>query len=463
MKSDASGWTLARVVEALRKFWLLIVALTVAGGIIAFGWAMTITPVYQSTATLYFALNQGDSASDLAQGSTYTQNQMVSFAQLATSSRVLEPVIRELDLDVTPTELARSLEVSIPQQTVILEVQASSTDAEEAAEIANAISDSLTQVVREVAPKGAEGAATIAANVIDEAVVPPFQAFPNKPREAALGALLGLLVGVLAAFVFTIADTRLRSEQALTKVSSAPVLGTITRTPNRDGSPQGLVVAREPLGHTAEEYRRIQSGLTYAGVGDRARCVLVTSSVPTEGKSTVTANLALTLAGLQHRVLLIDADLRRPRIGEYFGVENALGLTTVLVGELGFDVARITRTGTTLDLLPSGAVPPNPPALLASGEMRDLLQRVSDEYDFVLIDSPPVLSVADATLVAPMVDGVVVVIDASRTRRAQLASALRMLDGAGARLLGVVLNKTRAPRRRRSYYSEDARTPATGE
>lgn len=459
MKSDFSGWTLARVGDALRKFWLLILALTLVGGVAAFGLSATVTPVFQSTATLYFALNQGTSASDLNQGSTYTQNQMLSFAQLATSSRVLEPVIEELDLEDTPRQLARSITVSIPQDTVILQVQASSTDPEQSAAIANAISESLAAVVGEVAPRGTEGSATITATVIDEAVVPLFQAIPNKPRDAALGALLGLMLGVLTALVVAMADTRIRTEETLAQVTPAPILGSITRTPSPGGGPQGLLVAREPLGHTAEEFRRIRSSLTYASVADRARRILITSSVPAEGKSTFAANLALTLAGLRHSVLLIDADLRRPRVAEYFGVEGAVGLTGVLVGEVDLDVAKFSRTDSTLDVLPSGAVPPNPSEMLTSDAMRQLLATVTDHYDFVLVDSPPVLSVADANLLSPLMDGVIVVVDATKTRRPQLTETLRMLENAGARVLGLVLNKARAPRRRQSYYADEGAQP----
>jgi capsular exopolysaccharide synthesis family protein len=452
VKPDSSAWTLSTVWEAIRKFWLLIVGLTIVGGALGYGLSSTVTPIYQSTATLYFALNQGNSASDLAQGSTYTQNQMLSFAQLATSSRVLEPVIDELELDTTPRVLARSVEVTIPQDTVILQVQASSTDPDEAAAIANAVSDSLTEVVRDVAPKGPAGAATITAQVIDEAVVPLVQSIPNKPRDAALGALLGLVVGVLTALAITLGDTRVRNETVVAQVVDAPLLGSVTRTRGESG----LVVAREPLGHTSEEFRRVRAALSYANVSDSARCLLVTSSTPSEGKSTFSSNLALTLAGLQHRVLLIDADLRRPRIADYFGVEGAVGLTTVLVGDVDVEVAKMTWGSTTLDLLTSGSVPPNPAEILTSDAMRELLREASATYDYVVVDSPPVISVADATLIAPLMDGVVVVVDASRTRRAQLANSVRILQGSGARILGVVLNKAKVARRRRSYYAEDA-------
>ncbi|MET0811967.1 MAG: polysaccharide biosynthesis tyrosine autokinase [Microbacterium sp.] len=460
MKQDTSGWTLARIWDALKKFWAIILALTVLGGLVGFGLSASVTPIFQSTATLFFSLSQGNSASDLNQGSTYTQNQMLSFAQLATSSLVLEPVIDELDLDTTPRLLARTIEVTNPLNTVILQIESSSPDPELAADIANAVADSLTEVVEEVSPKSADGAATISAKLVDEAVVPAVQALPNKTRDAVLGAAVGFLLGILAAILWTLLDTRVPNETVLGEVVSAPILGSVSRV--RGANERGLYVAREPLGRTSEEFRRIRSALSYAGVSDRVQKLLITSVNPGEGKSTFSSNLALTLAGLRHNVLIVDADLRRPRVAEYFGVEGSVGLTTVLVGEVSFDNAKITRPGTTLDILPSGVIPPNPAEMLTSDAMRHLLDEAAARYDFIIIDSPPVLSVADANLLAPSADGAIIVVDASKTRRTPLAHAVTSLESSGGRIVGMVLNKVRASGKRSAYYAEDGADTSAG-
>lgn len=459
MKQDMSGWTLARIWDALKKFWALIFALTVLGGVVGFGLSASVTPIFKSTATLFFSLSQGNSASDLNQGSTYTQNQMLSFAQLATSSLVLDPVIDELDLDTTSRLLARTIEVANPLNTVILQIEASSPDAELAAEVANAVADSLTDVVEQVSPTSAEGAATISAKLVDEAVVPTVQALPNKTRDGVLGAAVGFLLGILAALLWTLLDTRVPNESVLGQIVSAPILGSVSRV--RGTGDRGLYVAREPLGRTSEEFRRIRSALSYAGVSERVQKLLITSVNPGEGKSTFSSNLGLTLAGLRHSVLIIDADLRRPRVAEYFGVEGAVGLTSVLVGDVSFDDAKITRPGTTLDILPSGVIPPNPAEILTSDAMHNLLDEAAQRYDFIIIDSPPVLSVADANLLAPSADGAIIVVDASKTRRTPLTHAVSNLESAGGRIVGVVLNKVRSGGKRSAYYSEDGTDPST--
>ncbi|MBO9625107.1 MAG: polysaccharide biosynthesis tyrosine autokinase [Microbacterium sp.] len=453
MKSDATGWSLASAWAAVRKFWIVIIGMAVIGGGIGYGISAATTPQYQSTATLYFAMNQGTTGTDLNQGSTYTQSQMLSFAQLATSSRVLTPVIDDLDLGTTPKELARNIAITIPPDTTILQVAVTSTGGKRAAEIANATSEELTKAVEAVVAKSVDGKPTIVPSVIDKAVVPQFQSSPNKSKDAALAAVLGLVLGILVAFIATMADTKVRNEAALARVTDLPYLGSITRT--KRGTEAGLIVVREPRSHVAEDFRRVQSALAFANVDGQSRRLLITSASPAEGKSTFSANLALTLADLGERTLLIDADLRRPRAGEIFGLDSAVGLTSVVLGSVDLSEAVIPWRESGPNLLLSGEVPPNSASVLTSHAFADVLADASAHHDVVVIDSPPVLTVADTNLVAPLVDGVVIVVDASRTSRPQLAATIRTLEGAGASIIGIVLNKVRLARGRTTYYTQE--------
>lgn len=457
MTEGTSAWTLGSVWASLKKRWHLLAAATAIGAAAGLTMSLLATPVFQSTATLFVSINQGTTGTDLNQGTTYAQNQMQSFAQLATSSRVLQPVIEELQLDVTPQELARNVQVVSPSNTVILSVEASSTSPERAAAIANAIAEHLAEVVQEVSPVSADGAPSITASLVDGAVSPLYQVSPNKPRDTLLAAAVGFLFGVGAALVYSVLDTRLPNAAALKAAISLPVLGSISRlSVGKRGV--GLIVAQEPLGHTSEEFRRVRSALTYAGVSDRLQRIMVTSSSEREGKSTFSANFSLTLAELRSRVLLVDADFRKPRIADIFGVEGAVGLTSVLLGDATFEEARIRRQGTTLDLLPAGAIPPNPSEMLTSDAMRQLIDAVAPQYDYVIIDSPPILSVADANLTSPLVDGAVLIVDAGKTRRSQLSQAVTSFESAGGRIAGAVLNKVRQHRNTDGYYTETGRS-----
>jgi capsular exopolysaccharide synthesis family protein len=454
---ESPSWSAARVVGAIRRFWWLITALAVVGGGTAFGISASTTPIFQATASMYFTLDVGATAGDLNQGATYTQNQMLSYGQVATSSRVLQPVINELGLDTTPRLLARDIAVSIPQSTVVLQVQASSPDAQQSADIANAVTRSLVNVVGEIATTAADAKPTVKAEIIDKAVVPRVQALPNKTRDTAIGLFIGLLLGLIAAFLATQFDTRIRTAAVLTQVVGKPVLGTVaSRTRGRSR------VDTEPLSQTAEDFRRIRSSLAYASVNESIRSLLITSTLPGEGKTTVATNLAKSFAHPQRRLLLIDGDLRKPRVGEYLGLEGSVGLTTVLVGAIPFDEARMSWGEPSFDVLTSGGIPPNPAEVLTSSAMRRMLEgEQTSEYDLVILDSPPVLSVADATLVGPIVDGVVVVVDARKTRRHHAAQTVRDLEAGGARVVGMILNNVKQPKVGRSrYYQEVSRRDA---
>lgn len=452
MSAESVQWNLSHVWEALRKFWVLVVGLAFLGGVAGYLISSTIDPQFQSRASLYFSLNQGTSGSDLNQGSTYTQNQMLSFARIATSSKVLEQVIDDLEMDLTPRELARSISVTIPQDTAVLDVTATSTDADRAAAIADSVSANLADVVQEVSAASGEGGETITAWVVDDAVPPAVQSSPNKPRDAVLAAAIGFLAGVLIAFIATASDTRVRNEAAVARVTDAPVLGVVRRA--KRGVDPGLIVAREAHSTVAEDMRRIQSALAFTAIDAKSRRLLITSSSPAEGKSTFATNLALTFAESGDRSLVVDADLRRPRVADLFGIDGSVGLTTMLVGDVALEDAAVRWSETGPDVLTAGKLPPSPAAVLTSQAFRKSLDHAAQSYDVVVVDSPPVLTVADSNLLAPLVDGVVIVVDASKTRRPQLALTLRSIESAGGRVLGIVLNKVKASKHRLTYYDE---------
>lgn len=457
MNPEPAAWSVARALGVFRRFWWIVLVCAVAGGGVAFGISATTTPQFQSTSSLFFTLSQGGNASDLNQGSTYTQNQMLSFAQLATSSKVLQPVIDDLDLDTTPLKLARTLTTSIPQSTVILEIRATSPDPETAAAVADGVSKSLVKAVAELAPtRGTDSSTTVRAEIIDRAVVPQVQALPNKTLDTAIGLFLGLLLGVLATFLLSTLDTRIRTADALASAVGKPVLGTVSRARLRPG--RRHLSVDDPVGSLAEEMRRIRQAMAYASLTHPIRSLLVTSAVPAEGKSTVSVNLAITFSEVG-TVLLVDADLRKPRVADYLGVEGSVGLTTVLLGEVPLEAAAMRWGADSLNVLPSGVLPPNPADVLGSPGMRSLAAGNTDSsYELRIIDSPPVLAVADTTLLGPVVDGVVVVVDARRSRRDHVIEAVRALEDSGARIVGMVLNGVRQSKVSKAKYYTDAAT-----
>jgi capsular exopolysaccharide synthesis family protein len=432
----------------VRRRWRWLAGGTLLGLLAAVAWTLAATPTYRATGSVFFSLEYGDSAADLVQGSTYTQGQVASFAQLVDTPAVLQPVIDELGLDVRPAELAGRVEAAAPVGTVIIEVSATDPSSELSALIADAVIDRLSEVVENLAPANAQGSPTVRATTVADAGVPVSAASPDVPLALAVGLVAGVLLGLAAAFAREVQDNRVRDAEVVAQLTGLPLIGTIPARAHRSDPP--VVVEADPHSPHAEAFRVLRTNLQFVdvlpagdGTGRGVQLVAVTSSLSTEGKSTTAANLAVALAETGARVLLVDADLRRPSVADLLGVEGAVGLTTVLLGQVRpEDVVQVWGSAG-LHVLPSGPVPPNPSELLGSPAMRHLLDGLRAAYDYVVLDTTPLLPVADAAILSRAVDGSIVVANATRVRRHQFAEALRTLEGVDARVLGVVLNQVR--------------------
>jgi polysaccharide biosynthesis transport protein len=271
----------------------------------------------------------------------------------------------------------------------------------------------------------------------------PFE--PTTTRNVVLALVVGLVLGVGAAFLIEYLDTSLRTEDDLQAASGG--LATLAVVPElttwKSGDQPHLITREQPQSPSSEAYRALRTSVQFLGIDRTIGTIGFTSASPGDGKTTTAANLAVACARAGQRVVLVDCDLRKPRVHEFFGLSNAMGFTTVLLGEASLETAahRIADEPG-LVVITSGPVPPDPSELLSGKRARSLVSAVAAQADLVIIDSPPVLAVADPLVVAGMVDGMILVASAGRSARDDIGRAVEQLQLVEAPMLGTVLNRS---------------------
>ncbi len=290
--------------------------------------------------------------------------------------------------------------------------------------------------------------------VIDRAVPPLFPIKPRKALNMAIGFLVGLALGVGLSFFLDSLDNSIKTVEELEHGFGTPVLGLIPaiqaegqRSSRKNGGDEvarisaTLVTKYTPRSHVSEAYRSLRTNIQFSRIDDPLKTVVISSAAPSEGKSTTAANLAITTAITGIRTLLVDADLRRPVIHSLFGLEREPGIINLLAEKLPLEKVIKPSGIDNLSVLTCGAIPPNPSELLGSQRMKELIKTLSQQYDLVLFDSPPVITVTDTAVLSPQVDGIVLVVKSHVTDKRALARAKTILSNLKATILGVILNK----------------------
>lgn len=432
-------------VHILRTRWRALVACVLLA---LFGAALlTIsTPrTYQATAQLFVSTSQSssaDSGSGLNQGALFAQQRVKSYAEIISSPEVTGPVVRTLGLSSTPEQLGRDVSATAPLNTVLINVSARAMTPISAQRVANAVAQQFTVVVAELETPTGSALPTVKVSVIRQADVPTAPISPRTKFNLALGLLLGMATGLAVALLRDNLDTSLKNSSQVQDLLKTSTLGSICFDPSATDRP--LLMSADAHSMRAESFRQLRTNLQFVDVDAPPRSIVITSALPKDGKSTTACNLAVTLAQAGVRVALVEADLRRPRLADYMGIEGAVGLTDVLVGHARLDDVLQPWGPDDLLVLPSGSTPPNPSELLGSRNMRDLIEALEQRVDLVLIDATPLLPVTDAAILAAQVSGVIVVLRANKTTREQASRAFELLHRVDARIYGVVLNMTPA-------------------
>lgn len=462
--------------KALRRYWWLVALTTLAAGALAFGGSSLLPNVYASSITLQFR--------PLKAGGTDAYGQLLStdrvkntYVRLVTTTPVLEKVSQDPGVGMSVDSLRNRIQVNSIADTELMTVTVEGDSARQARAAANALAAALIDEKQ----KDLESR-NLTLEPAQPAEENPTPIRPQKTFNTLLGALFGLVGGMGVALVLASVDNKVQAVEQAQEASGLQVIGQVPKL-GRLTPASRLIEQALDHGAAGEAFRLLQLNISMLAVMNPRRLLLVTSALPGEGKSTVAAGLALAAAQSGRRVILVDADFRRPRQHDTFGGGNRFGLSTVLLNRdpggappatyirqvympqeqdggapsgsanrLGLAVYTPSARGEPgLSLLSSGPLPANPAELLSSDLMRKLLHRLTQDYDLVVIDTSPILPVTDTSALAVHVDGVLLVARRGQTRYTNLKQAKEQLETVQAQILGLVLNDM--PPQTSRYYS----------
>ncbi|PZF12982.1 polysaccharide biosynthesis tyrosine autokinase [Curtobacterium sp. MCLR17_034] len=446
------------VIRALVSGWWIIAGATLLGAGLSLVVTSITPPTYQAS-TSYYVSVAGDtsaSAGEIAQGSNAAQQKIKSYMQLATSPRVLQGVVDELELDTTPAALASRITTSVDAGTVIIKIAVQDGSPKVAATIAEQVGKRLAGVVQQIEPRGADQTPSVRLEEVTPASEPTTPISPRKAADLTLGLAAGLAAGAALALLRAAVDTRIRSGEDLDV--DVPVVGDIAF--DTDAARRPLIVRDEVNTPRSEAFRSLRTNIQFLRTSG-APTIAVTSARPSEGKTTTTANLGIALSKSGMRTVIIDADLRRPNVASVMSIEGAVGLTDLLVGRVELEDVLQDWGLDGLAVLPAGTIPPNPSELIGSEAMTRVLAELASRFDVVLVDTPPVLAVTDSALVSTLVSTTLLVTAANQTKRSDVRLAIEALARVGQQVAGIVLTKTKHKASRSAYYRSDYTSPRT--
>lgn len=446
--------TIREFLGVLRRRWTtvaLVILLAIGGAALV---TMRAPKVYMATSQVYLSADDSPTEPGYQQVAIASNDLNTYVAVLnGQSPYVIDPLLTSLAL--RPGEWVQ-VSGAVSEGTPLIDLTASASSADLAARAANALGPQLAKVAPRFSPLLQATKRAVTSNTVRPATAPTQPASPDLTRNLMLGALSGLLLGIGLAFIRHLSDTKVRGEADIRPLTSAPILAQLPLT--RGATDAMPAMRSDPHGMLAEATRRLRTNLLFVDVTTAQHSVVVTSPMPGEGKTSTAVNLSIAMAAAGQRVLLIDGDLRKPSVARQLSLDDGVGLTSVLLGRVTVEEAIQSFGDSSLDILAAGQIPPNPSELLGSVPMEMLFHDLKSRYDFVVIDSPPLVPVVDATIMEKLAGNLLLVVAADRTSKRDLATAFRTLTASGAAISGVALNMVSvatADAVRYGYYREN--------
>jgi capsular exopolysaccharide synthesis family protein len=427
-------------VRALRRGWLAILILTIVGVGSAFAYLAVAPRTFVAESVVLVTTQGAANVAELQQGSQFGQQTVATYARVVDSQAVLDPVISRLNLPLSSQQLADRVTVTVVTGTTLLSITTQDSNASSAAQISNAVAASSIDVITALNASAVGVAPLVKVEQIQNATAPSSPVSPNRQVTVALGLFVGLVLGVIAALLAFVLDRNVRTPGDLRLLTDRPVLATVPL--RKSGQAKPLAMRDDPSSRVAEAFRTLRTNLRYLETSS-GRSFVVTSPTNDEDKSNVAANLAWALAESHYSVVLVDTNLRHPQVDSVFKLAAGPGLSDVLTSRTGLLESLVPTGHGGLSVLLAGTAVSNPSELLGSAAMLETLRALEQRFDYVILDSSPVLSFTDSALVSASASGTVIAVAFDRTRREQLAAALVTLSNVGVEPLGIVVTRAK--------------------
>ena len=434
---------LARYFQVLReRLWMVIacpVVAALAAGIVSF----LLPPVYEAHVSLYVRPVQPIATTDPTLAGATIDQILRTYADWMTQRPVLDAVDRQMGLGLSYEDLAKKIKVTPQANTFLLDVAIQDNNPTQARDIANLLVSDFITVVGSTQPNTQARAS--ADNLIETspAVTPDKPVFPNKTLNVSVAFAAGLLLAIGLAFLLDYLDQSIKGDDDLIQKLGLIPIGHIAYLPAAKVR-RGDLVALDTQSPSAEAFKALRTGVVFSTIDQQLKAIVVTSAELGEGKSRTAANLAITLAQAGHKTLLIDADFRRPSQHRLFGKIRNVGLSNLIIQDTTErDAVTAVDAVPNLWLLASGPTPPNPSELLGSARMMEVMSELWHQFSYVLVDTPPVNAVTDASILAASANATLLVVEQGKTTYPALRHAKQMLDRVGANTIGAVFNKVR--------------------
>ena len=431
----------------LKEFWdyykryisYIIIAIVLCGALMFTYSNFIKEPMYSTSTTIVLvqdseSSNNGDTINQ--QDITLNQKLVSTYRQIFKSRLVVSQVIDKLNLDYTVDDLSKRIKVDSVDDTEILKITVTDSDPELAAKIANTLANVFDKEVTKIYN-------IKNVSIIDSAEIVENPSNIHTLKDVLIAAVIGFAISSAIVFVIFYFDDIVRDTDSIENEVNLPILAKVYKSQDNTD----LIVSERPNAAASESIRNLRTNLQFSSVDSDLTTILVVSSIPSEGKSFVSANLAISFAQTGKKVLLIDCDLRKGRQHKIFGVSGHKGLSNLLIGDIGSYSDYIVKTDVkNLSLLPRGTFPPNPSELLNSKKNSTLIEILKNRYDIVILDGAPITGLSDSLILSSIVDKTLLVASINRTPKNDLINAKKSLENVGAKLAGVVANNVVAKR-----------------